>query len=81
MIPAQKGAYLLLDAGANVECRVDMLEAFAVMGTCYMQRVEGRKDPSCALVNNGAKSPRAPRCCGRPTRSSRPPRASALWAT
>ena len=55
MIPAQKGAYLLLDAGANVECRVDMLEAFAVMGTCYMKRVEGRKDPSCALVNNGAE--------------------------
>src|SRR5699024_9521408 len=55
MIPAQKGAYLLLDAGANVECRVDMLEAFAVMGTCYMQRVEGRRDPSCALVNNGAE--------------------------
>ena len=46
MIPAQKGAYLLLDAGANVECRVDMLEAFAVMGTCYMHGVEGRKDPS-----------------------------------
>ena len=55
MIPAQKGAYLLLDCGANVECRVDMLEAFAVMGTCYMKRVEGIQDPSCALVNNGAE--------------------------
>ncbi len=55
MVPAQKGAYLLLDAGANVECRVDMLEAFAVMGSCYMRRVEGRKDPSVALVNNGAE--------------------------
>ena len=55
LIPAQKKPYLLLDAGANVECRVDMLEAFAVMGTCYMKRVEGRKDPSCALVNNGAE--------------------------
>ena len=55
MIPAQKGAYLLLDCGANVECRVDMLEAFAVMGTCYMQKVEGRPDPACALVNNGAE--------------------------
>ena len=55
LIPAQKKPYLLLDAGANVECRVDMLEAFAVMGSCYMQRVEGRKDPAVALVNNGAE--------------------------
>lgn len=55
MIPAQKKAYLLLDCGANVECRADMLIAFAVMGTCYMQRVEGRQDPSVALVNNGAE--------------------------
>ena len=55
MIPAQNKAYLLLDCGANVECRVDMLEAFAVMGTCYMKRVEGIQDPSCALVNNGAE--------------------------
>ena len=55
MIPAQNKAYLLLDCGANVECRVDMLEAFAVMGTCYMQKVEGRPDPACALVNNGAE--------------------------
>ena len=55
MIPAQNKAYLLLDCGANVECWVDMLEAFAVMGTCYMQKVEGRPDPACALVNNGAE--------------------------
>ena len=55
MIPGQKKAYLLLDCGANVECRADMLIAFAVMGTCYMQRVEGCKDPSVALVNNGAE--------------------------
>ena len=55
MIPAQNKAYLLLDCGANVECRADMLVAFAVMGSCYMRRVEGRPDPSCALVNNGAE--------------------------
>ena len=77
MIPAQNKAYLLLDCGANVECRVDMLEAFAVMGTCYMQKVEGRPDPACALVNNGAEESKGT----PPTRSSRPPRASALWAT
>ena len=40
MVPAQKQAYLLLDCGANVECRPEMLEAFAVMGSCYVQKVE-----------------------------------------
>ncbi len=55
MIPAAKGAYLLLDCGANVECRPVMLAAFAVMGSCYMQKVEGRPDPSVGLVNNGAE--------------------------
>ena len=55
IIPAKNKAYMLLDSGANVECRPDMLAAFAVMGSCYMARVEGRKDPSVALANNGAE--------------------------
>ena len=55
MVPAKKQAYLLLDCGANVECRPEMLAAFAVMGSCYVNKVEGRRDPSVALANNGAE--------------------------
>ena len=55
MVPAKKQAYLLLDCGANVECRPEMLAAFAVMGSCYVNKVEGRKNPSVALANNGAE--------------------------
>lgn len=55
LIPAKNKAYMLLDCGANVECRPEMLAAFAVMGTCYMDKVEGRKAPSVALANNGAE--------------------------
>ena len=55
MVPAKKQAYLLLDCGANVECRPEMLAAFAVMGSCYVNRVEGRRSPSVALANNGAE--------------------------
>ena len=55
MVPAKKQAYLLLDCGANVECRPEMLAAFAVMGSCYVNRVEGRTSPSVALANNGAE--------------------------
>ena len=45
MVPAKKQAYLLLDCGANVECRPEMLAAFAVMGSCYVNKVEGRQGP------------------------------------
>ena len=55
MVPAQNKAYLLLDCGANVECRPEMLAAFAVMGSCYVNKVEGRTSPSVALANNGAE--------------------------
>ena len=43
---AKQQAYLLLDCGANVECRPEMLAAFAVMGSCYVNKVEGRKTPA-----------------------------------
>ena len=55
MVPAKKQAYLLLDCGANVECRPEMLAAFAVMGSCYVNKVECRRSPSVALTNNGAE--------------------------
>ncbi len=55
MVPAKQQAYLLLDCGANVECRPEMLAAFAVMGSCYVNKVEGRNNPSVALANNGAE--------------------------
>ena len=55
MVPAKNKAYLLLDCGANVECRPEMLAAFAVMGSCYVSKAEGRTSPSVALANNGAE--------------------------
>ena len=55
MVPAKKQAYLLLDCGANVECRASMLEAFGVMGSVYMNKVMGLEQPRVALVNNGAE--------------------------
>ena len=55
VIPCDKGCYLLLDAGANAECRPDMLAQFGVMGSVYMERVMGVKDPGVALVNVGTE--------------------------
>ena len=50
-----KTPFLLLDCGANVECRASMLEAFGVMGSVYMSKVMGLEQPRVALVNNGAE--------------------------
>lgn len=55
IMPSGNRPYILMDAGANVECRPEMLAGFAVMGTCYMRDVQGVKDPLVGLVNNGAE--------------------------
>lgn len=55
VIPGTHKPYLLLDAGANVECRPEMLSAFASMGSVYMSKVLGVKSPSVGLVNNGTE--------------------------
>ncbi|MDE6519729.1 MAG: phosphate acyltransferase PlsX [Ruminococcus sp.] len=55
ILPADKGNFILLDAGANTECRGEMLVQFAVMGSAYMERVMGIKNPKVALLNIGAE--------------------------
>ena len=55
LLPAEKGSFMLLDAGANVECRPEMLLQFAVMGSAYMEKVMGVKHPKVALLNIGAE--------------------------
>ncbi len=54
-MPGIQQHYLLLDCGANAECRADMLNAFGTMGSVYAEKVMGRTNPSVALVNNGAE--------------------------
>ncbi|MFV0528575.1 MAG: phosphate acyltransferase PlsX [Lachnospiraceae bacterium] len=55
LIPTQKGISLLVDCGANVDARPSHLVQFAQMGSIYMQDVVGIKNPTVAIVNNGAE--------------------------
>lgn len=55
VLPADKGSFVLLDAGANTECRPEMLVQFAVMGSAYAEKVMGIKKPKVALLNIGAE--------------------------
>lgn len=44
---------LILDVGANVDCRPKFLEQFAVMGTIYSRYVLGVPEPQIGLLNIG----------------------------
>jgi phosphate acyltransferase len=44
---------LILDVGANVDCRPKFLEQFAVMGSIYSQYVLGTDTPQVGLLNIG----------------------------
>ncbi|MEH2183626.1 phosphate acyltransferase PlsX [Nostoc sp.] len=44
---------LVLDVGANVDCRPKFLEQFGVMGSAYSQYVLGTAEPKVGLLNIG----------------------------
>lgn len=47
---------IVLDVGANVDCRPKYLEQFAVMGSIYSQYVLGIDEPKIGLLNIGEES-------------------------
>ena len=55
LIPTKTGVALLVDSGSNVDCRSSHLVQFAKMGSIYMEKALGIKNPRVALVNNGAE--------------------------
>ncbi|MBQ6847478.1 MAG: phosphate acyltransferase PlsX [Clostridia bacterium] len=55
MIPSPKGNYMLMDMGANAECRPEMLEQFGIMASVYLKNVEGIENPTIGLLNIGTE--------------------------
>ena len=60
ILPTAAGHAILMDGGANLECRPEMLEQFGIMGSIYMEKVMELNMPRVALINNGAEE-----CKGR----------------
>lgn len=56
LLPNGKDFFLLIDCGANVDCRPEYLHQFAMMGSAYMESMRGVKNPRVGLVNNGAEA-------------------------
>ena len=52
-IPGAGSPTVLMDIGANADCKPEYLVQFAKMGTIYSQIVVGAKNPSVALLNIG----------------------------
>jgi len=54
-MPHINGRFLLLDAGANVDSKVEHLEQFAIVGSIYAQRVMNIENPRVGLLNIGGE--------------------------
>lgn len=55
MLPAPDKHYMLMDMGANAECRPEMLVQFAVMADAYLKKVENIDNPKIGLLNIGTE--------------------------
>ena len=51
--PSKAGSFLLVDLGANPDCKAENLLQFAIMGSIYSEKVRGIKSPRVALISNG----------------------------
>lgn len=51
--PTLDGMALLVDGGANVDCKPEYLNQFGIMGSIYMEHVMGITNPKVGLVNIG----------------------------
>ena len=53
LFPTVKGHCIVLDIGANADCRPEYLQQFAIMGSVYAEKMRGIKNPRVGLLNNG----------------------------
>ncbi len=55
ILPTAGEPTMLLDSGANADCRPEMLVQFGIMGTAYMNRILGVEKPRVGLANIGSE--------------------------
>jgi len=56
VLPHHQGRFLLLDVGANVDCKPEHFLQFALMGAAYAEAVMGIPNPRVALLNIGEEA-------------------------
>lgn len=55
IMPGRRGNFMIVDVGANVDCKPAFLVQFAKMGKIYYQKVFKESNPSIGLINIGAE--------------------------
>lgn len=55
VMPSADNPILLMDCGANAECRAEFLYQFGFMGSLYMKNILKVENPKVALANNGTE--------------------------
>lgn len=55
VMPGKNGHFMLIDCGANAECKPHYLVQFAKMGTIYMENIMNMPNPSVGLINIGTE--------------------------
>jgi glycerol-3-phosphate acyltransferase PlsX len=53
IFPTKDGVCLVIDMGANTDCKPEYLQQFALMGSIYMQRIFHVQSPRIGLLANG----------------------------
>ena len=55
VIPAPNSEFVLLDSGANIECKPVHLAHYAVMGSIYSREILGRQKPRVGILSIGTE--------------------------
>lgn len=55
VMPGKNGKFMIIDCGANAECKPKNLLQFAFMGKVYFENVLNKENPTVGLINIGAE--------------------------
>ena len=55
VLPTATTPTMLLDSGANADCRPEMLVQFGIMGSAYMNKIMNVESPKVSLANIGSE--------------------------
>lgn len=55
VLPTEAEPFMLLDSGANADCKPEMLLQFGIMGSAYMNKVMKFNEPTVGLANIGSE--------------------------
>ncbi len=56
VFPTKDGVCLVIDMGANTDCKPEYLQQFALMGSLYMERIFNISSPRVGLLANGEEA-------------------------